>query len=84
MAHSCPDCGQVCFCGGDIDDCTNDFEEDVLNCTHCEDELDDEVLGDEEDDPQNHCAHEMQDNGEYLVCRICGFVSDAPEQEVKS
>jgi hypothetical protein len=36
MAHTCPDCGQQCHCGGDIDDCCNDFECDVINCTHCE------------------------------------------------
>jgi hypothetical protein len=21
MAHECPECGMVCYCGGDIDDC---------------------------------------------------------------
>ena len=35
MAHTCPDCGQYCTCNGDIDDCCNDFDEDVINnCTH--------------------------------------------------
>jgi len=34
MAHTCPECGQVCYCGSDIDDCLFDFEEDVINCTH--------------------------------------------------
>ena len=34
MAHTCPDCGQTCYCGGDIDDCEFNFEEDVINCTH--------------------------------------------------
>jgi hypothetical protein len=34
MAHTCPDCGQYCTCNGDIDDCCNDFPEDVINCTH--------------------------------------------------
>ncbi len=36
MAHTCPECGQVCYCGRDIDDCLFDFAEDVINCTHCD------------------------------------------------
>jgi hypothetical protein len=46
MAHECPDCGQTCFCNGDIDDCENNFEEDVINCTHC-------LLGKEDDEPED-------------------------------
>jgi len=45
MAHTCPECGQQCYCNGDIDDCCNDFEKDVIKCTHyleCEQELDDD------------------------------------------
>ena len=34
MAHSCPECGQTCYCGSDIDDCLFDDEEDSLACTH--------------------------------------------------
>lgn len=34
MAHECPECGQMCYCNGDIDDCCNNFEEDVMRCTH--------------------------------------------------
>ena len=34
MAHECPECGQTCHCNGDIDDCCNNFEEDVINCQH--------------------------------------------------
>lgn len=34
MAHECPECGLMCYCGGDIDDlCLND-EDDVIHCTH--------------------------------------------------
>jgi hypothetical protein len=47
VAHTCPDCGQQCYCGGDIDDCCFDFEENVINCTHClnaDDEDDDEDI----------------------------------------
>ncbi len=45
MAHECPECGQVCYCGADIDDCLFNFEEDVKRCTHylqCEQENDDD------------------------------------------
>jgi len=42
MAHSCPECGQTCYCGSDIDDCLFDFEEDVEACTHCLDSVEDE------------------------------------------
>lgn len=34
MAHSCPDCYSICYCGGDIDDCLLDFDEDVDACAH--------------------------------------------------
>lgn len=34
MSHECPDCGELCFCGSDIDDCMNNLEKDVMNCTH--------------------------------------------------
>lgn len=35
MAHTCPTCGQWCYCGGDCEDCGNDFPDDVDNCIHC-------------------------------------------------
>jgi hypothetical protein len=38
MAHSCPDCGSVCYCSGDIDDCLIDDTEDQNACLHCFDE----------------------------------------------
>jgi len=34
MAHTCPECGQVCYCEGDIDDCVLDTDETAENCTH--------------------------------------------------
>ena len=49
MAHECPECGQQCYCNGDIDDCCNNFEDDVKRCTHCEgreDNPDDEEVTD--------------------------------------
>jgi hypothetical protein len=30
MAHSCPECGEACYCGDDIDDCLFDRDEDVV------------------------------------------------------
>lgn len=51
MAHECPACGQMCYCGGDIDDCCNNFEKDVINCEHwkqCEAESDEDDLYDDE------------------------------------
>ena len=36
MAHSCPDCGMACYCGGDIDDCLLDETEAANTCIHCE------------------------------------------------
>ena len=54
MAHECPECGQMCFCGRDIDDCCFSFEEDVARCTHykkCELENDEdyEVISQQEE-----------------------------------
>ena len=46
MAHSCPECGQLCFCGGDIDDCCFDFDDDVTQCSHCTDDA--ELVADDE------------------------------------
>ena len=48
--HTCPDCGQACYCCGDIDDCEMNTEETYINCVCCleggsdydGDELDDE------------------------------------------
>ena len=31
--HSCPDCGQACYCNGSIDDIEIESDADV--CTHC-------------------------------------------------
>lgn len=35
MAHECPDCGQTCYCHGDIDDCLFDNSEEQAVCDHC-------------------------------------------------
>lgn len=41
--HSCPECGQACGCGGDIEDMMwDDDSEEALACEHaCEPEDDD-------------------------------------------
>ena len=36
MAHTCPDCGLRCHCGGDVDDCEFDGTREQLRCDHCE------------------------------------------------
>ena len=41
MAHTCPVCGQTCYCNGDIDDIILDTEEAVAKCTHCSEYEDD-------------------------------------------
>jgi len=55
MAHECPDCGQACYCNGDIDDCF--FDEGAEKCTHwreCDQENDDDQDQDywEDDEPE--------------------------------
>jgi hypothetical protein len=58
MAHSCPDCGQVCYCGGDIDDCCFEGTVEERRCTHCPidgfDEDDEDFWNgiSDEDDPE--------------------------------
>ena len=37
MAHSCPECGCTCYCGGDIDDINLDDPAAVQACTCCSD-----------------------------------------------
>jgi hypothetical protein len=52
MAHECPECGQVCYCGGDIDDlCLND-DASVNRCSHCD------TANDREDDDPEGCCYE--------------------------
>lgn len=35
MAHSCPECGLICHCGGDIDDCCFEGTPEERACGHC-------------------------------------------------
>ena len=34
MAHECPECNQVCYCNGDIDDCLLNLPHDQNCCIH--------------------------------------------------
>ena len=46
MAHECPECGQTCYCNGDIGDCCFNLEEDFIFCDHwkqCELEIEDDL-----------------------------------------
>lgn len=47
MAHTCPYCGQICHCGGDIDDLVFDRE---TYCSHCNDDEDDDFPNDLDDE----------------------------------
>jgi hypothetical protein len=55
MAHDCPECGQLCHCGGDIDDCCLNDDDSVNRCTHCETGPDIE-----DDDPEGCCYPDGQ------------------------
>lgn len=61
MAHECPECGMVCYCGGDIDDCEfNGPGSGQERCTHKCDiidgqdfiEIEDEFEFDDRSDPE--------------------------------
>jgi hypothetical protein len=42
MSHECPDCGQTCYCNGDIDDCDFGDVKAQIHCKHCQVDQDDE------------------------------------------
>lgn len=72
MAHTCPVCGAICYCNGDIDDVCLDLEEDILNCTHCDEhELD--CIDDEAD-------YDSVDSSGYNWCNFYNcWCSDAED-----
>jgi hypothetical protein len=45
--HSCPGCGQACYCNGDVDDCPVDpsAADDCLHCDPFDDEHEEEPDG---------------------------------------
>lgn len=48
MAHECPECGQICYCSGDIDDVLLDYYEEI-SCIHCTGKADPEPQEEEEE-----------------------------------
>lgn len=51
MAHECPECYSICYCGGDIDDI--EMPAGALSCSHCDgryDDDDDDGYYDDDDD----------------------------------
>jgi len=58
MAHSCPECGSICHCGGDIDDCCFEGTKEEARCQHCpldgyDDDNDDDWYRDEDPEAQS-------------------------------
>jgi hypothetical protein len=51
----CHGCGQLCHCGGDIDDCCLNDDDSVSACTHCATGPDRE-----DDDPEGCCYQDGQ------------------------
>lgn len=56
MAHTCPECGMLCHCGGDIDDCEFDGTPEQDRCGHCDGE---------EDRPYDDDPTEIEDNRQF-------------------
>lgn len=54
MAHTCPECGSKCHCGGDVDDLVIGNAPPGRYCTHCEPDDDWEDFGDDEDIDIDH------------------------------
>lgn len=57
MAHSCPECGQMCYCGGDFDDCCFDGTPEEMACTHCP------IDGSDDDDWEDPTPQSFRDEG---------------------
>jgi len=34
MSHECPECGQICYCNGDVEDMENQDLDNYVNCKH--------------------------------------------------
>jgi hypothetical protein len=57
MAHECPDCGLICHCNSDIDDCVLNMPNDVNACIHCS-QFD---AHDDYDEYEDDCYHDFED-----------------------
>ena len=80
--HSCPDCGQACYCHGDIDDF--DSQTPRLGCDCCADVW----AGDDEDDEDYSDGDtiyedEPDDHGADCPCNACcdRRAGNAPQPE---
>lgn len=63
--HSCPVCGEACYCHGDVDDCEVETEEYASEmCEHCEGRDDGDV---DFDDALDFLSGMVQG-----ACRVCG------------
>lgn len=66
MAHTCPECGTICHCCGDIDDIVFDHTEINVACRHwkeCEED-DEEYWGEDDYDPtEGEGAQEPKEGG---------------------
>jgi hypothetical protein len=65
--HSCPECDEACYCGGDIDDLQwDDDSEEALACEHeCEPEMDEPDFDMNDVSPSPIDPHVAR-------CRVCG------------
>ena len=54
MAHTCPDCGSVCYCNGDIDDILIDGLDYDGSCTHCDDRDDNDYTWGRDPDSEDY------------------------------
>lgn len=70
--HTCPDCGQACYCHGDIDDCEVETEE--YASEHCVHHLDPECDGyeGEDHDPDKECCPTSWSEPDKQICGTCG------------
>jgi hypothetical protein len=78
MAHSCPECGQVCYCGGDIDDCCFSGTVEESRCMHCPiDGYDDDPDDDYPPDECDVCHDDDDPDDDYPPdeCDVCHEVS---------
>lgn len=69
MAHSCPVCDQVCYCGGDIDDLILDDTDEAWECDHCPDGV---PLDYYDDDDRDYCLA----CGCYYPCECSGELEE--------
>lgn len=60
MAHECPDCGQTCYCHGDIDDCIFDNSEEQAVCDHCPLDDDGEPTNEEKEEYRADCIYDQE------------------------